>query len=71
MNKSLGTREEDIKTIVKPVADALRHGGYQNPLISTSSSDRIRMLSLTRDLIEKYFEHLKKEKLIPVEMLAG
>lgn len=70
MNESLGTNAEDIKTIVKPVADALRHGGYHNPVIITSSTDRLKMLSLNRDVIEKYFNYLKTEKLIPEALFA-
>lgn len=53
MHISLGTTRGNIDTDVKAFADPIRHGDWAN-IPSTSSEQRLRMLSVTRDVLDRY-----------------
>jgi len=55
MHASLGTRREEIETVVKVFADPVRHGDWSR-LPTTNSTQRAAMLRVTRDVLEKYLK---------------
>lgn len=52
-HQALGTNQAEILEKVKSFADPVRHGNWEE-LPQTSAAQRFAMLSLTRDILERY-----------------
>ncbi len=53
MHKTLGTRREEIDSVIKQYADPIRHGNWINAKV-TDKFIRWRMLALTQDVLVRY-----------------
>ena len=53
MHASLGTNRKVVESVVKMFADPVRHGNWSE-LPPTDSAQRVEMLRVTRDVLEKY-----------------
>lgn len=56
MHHSLGTDKETIVRVIKQKADPVRHGNWINAP-GTNRHERWEMLSLTRDILDKYLNY--------------
>jgi hypothetical protein len=58
MHAALGTEEETITKVVKVYADPVRHGNWAAAK-ATDTSTRMQMLSLTRDILNRYLDYAR------------
>lgn len=61
MHDTLGTDRETIVRVVKGKADPVRHGNWVNAPVTTRY-ERWEMLSLTRDILQKYLDYFEPEE---------
>lgn len=59
MHKKIGSNSFDITSIIKPLADPIRHGNYSK-FIATNREERVKILNIAKDIINKYKQYLMK-----------